>query len=264
MCTIATTRRPAIAHAHRNGKDNLTILSIWRPKMTNRTLMFVWAIIAIGIAILVTAILNWQTSNGEAWVVCLALASFASVFKVKLPKLTGTLSPGFVFLLISVATRSWTETVVLAAVSGVVQCLWRPRTRPSPLQVGFNASMMSIAAGVTYGAARWLMATGATDTLVVLGVAGVTLMVSNTLMVSTILCLLKEAPFATVWRSFEVWAVPYYLAGGTLANVWAHAQLTARTGLTIVAAVNVYLLSVCVREVCLMVGEGEKQRAIYD
>jgi hypothetical protein len=66
----------------------------------------------------------------------------------------------------------------------------------------------------------------------------------------------RGAPFVTVLRSVEVWAVPYYLAGGVLANVWTHVPLTARTGLTIVAAVSVYLLSVCTREVSLMIGEG--------
>ena len=225
--------------------------------MTKRALIYAWMIIVIGIAVVATAILKWQNSSGEAWVVCLGLAAFASTLKVKLPRLTGTISPGFVFLLVAVATRSWTETVVLAMVSGVVQCLWRPKTRPSALQVGFNGSMMSIASGVTYGAARWLLAAGAADMLlVVLGVAGVMLLVSNTLMLSTILCLIKEAPFVTVLRSVEVWAVPYYLAGGVLANVWTHVPLTARTGLTIVAAVSVYLLSVCTREVRLMIGEG--------
>jgi len=122
--------------------------------------------------------------------------------------------------------------------------------------------MMAIAAGITYGVARGLMATGDNDMLVVvLGVAGVTLLVSNTLMISTLLCLIQETPFATVWRSVEVWAVPYYLAGGTLANVWAHVQLTTSTGLTLVAAVNVYLLSVCVRELCSMIGEGDEQKS---
>ena len=219
--------------------------------MTKFALIFAWTIIAIGIAVLAIAIWRWQTSNVESWVVCLGLAVFASTFKVKLPKLAGTLSPGFVFLLVAVATRSWTETIVLAAISGIVQCLWRPQRRPSALQVGFNGSMMSIAAGLTYGVTHWLISAGGSDMLVaVLGVAGVLLLVSNTLMISTILCLIQEAPLGTLWHSVEVWAVPYYLAGGTLANIWVHVQLTARSGLTITAAVSTYLLSACVRELC--------------
>ena len=72
-------------------------------------------------------------------------------------------------------------------------------------------------------------------------------------MVSTILCLLKEAPFYAVWRSVQLWTVPYYMAGGLLAGVWARAELTASVGIAILAAASVYVLSVCVRELRSMV-----------
>ena len=84
--------------------------------------------------------------------------------------------------------------------------------------------------------------------MVVLGVAGVVLLVANTLIVATIICLVKEAPFETVWRSLQLRAVPYYLAGGVLASVWARAELAESAGVVLLAAISVYLLSICYRE----------------
>ena len=89
--------------------------------MTKFALTYAWTIIAIGIAILVSGVWQWQSANGTAFGVCLALAVFASTLKLKLTGLEETISPGFVFVLISVAMLSWTETVVIAVASGLVQ-----------------------------------------------------------------------------------------------------------------------------------------------
>ena len=117
--------------------------------MTRRALIYAWTVIAIGIAVLACAALGWQSSNRGAMLTCLGLAALAATFKVKLPKLTGTISPAFLFLLVSVATGSWSETVAIGVVSAIVQCLWRAKTRPGALQLAFNASTMPIAAGGT-------------------------------------------------------------------------------------------------------------------
>lgn len=100
-------------------------------------------------------------------------------------------------------------------VSGIVQCLWRPKVRPSALQVAFNGATMAIS-----GAVAGALATATPARLAeLLGTADIALLLTNTLLVSTVLCLIKEAPFSSVWRSFQLWAVPYYLAGGVLASI---------------------------------------------
>jgi hypothetical protein len=217
--------------------------------MTKLALTYAWTIIAIGAAILVGAAWQWQSANGTAFGVCLALAVFASTLKLTLPGLTGTISPGFVFLLISVATLSWTETVIIAVAAGLTQCLWKSKAPPNPLQIGFAAGTMAITGGLTHGVTWGLVAMrGADGMVVILGVAGVVLLVTNTLIVSTILCLLKEAPFQTIWRSVHCRTVPYYLAGGALANVWVRAGFTTTAAIALLAAISVYLLSLCFRQ----------------
>jgi hypothetical protein len=184
------------------------------------------------------------------------LACIAATFNLKLPKLTGTLSPAFVFVLVAVATCGWAETVAIAALSGIVQCLWRPKRKPTFLQVAFNAAAMAVAGGVSHGMAAMLLLAGGPEVLVVvLGAAGITLLVCNTLLLATILCLIQEAPFMTVWRSVHLWAVPYYLAGGVLANIWARANLSTSMGYTILATASVYALSLCYRELSRLLSQ---------
>jgi hypothetical protein len=179
---------------------------------------------------------------------------------MKLPRLTGTISPAFIFLLVSVATLNWSQTVLIAAVSAVVQCLWNPKNKPTGLQVAFNAAALAIAGGTAHGVTRLVTVKSDTDVLaVVLGAAGVTLLMSNTLLLATILCLVKEVPFITAWRSVQLWMVPYYLAGGALANVWARAELTALSSVIILAPLSAYLLSVGYREIASLLRQRDVQ-----
>ncbi len=226
--------------------------------MPMKALYYAWSIVVIGVAVLVCAISGWQSADPSAFGVCLGLAALAATFKMRLPKLTGTISPAFVFVMVAIASLSWSEVVVIAAISGIVQCLWRAKKRPTSLQVAFNTSALAIASGMAYGLARMPVASGHLEMLAVgLGAAGITLLVSNTLIVSMILCLIQEAPFMTAWRSIQLWAVPYYLAGGLLANIWARTQLTGSLGVVILAAVSAYAVSIVFGELAGTVFRSE-------
>ncbi len=218
--------------------------------MPIKAAIFAWTVVAAGVTLLSRAILFGQFTHRGSFTTCLALACIAATFKLKLPKLTGTISPAFVFVLMAIATQSWAETIAIAALSGLVQCLWKPHATPSFLQAAFNTSAMAIAGGVAYGAARILLGAGGPDALIViLGAAGVTLLLCNTLLVTAVICLAREAPFVTAWRSIQLWAVPYYLTGGMLADLWTTANLPSHLSFTILALASVYLLSECCVEI---------------
>ena len=214
--------------------------------MPKLALAYARAVCAAGAAVAASAALLWQSDDSAALLTCLGLAALASTFKVKLPGLTGTISPGFVFLLVAVARLSWSETVAIGVVSALVQSLSRARRRPTNLQIGFNAATVAISGALAYGVSHGMAQTGG-DPAFLLAVSGVVLLVTNTLIVSSILCLLKDAPLSMVWRSLQPRAVPYYLAGGLLAGVWSRADLTG-SGVALIAAVSVYLLGLCYRE----------------
>ena len=214
--------------------------------MPKHALTYAWTVCAAGAAVAASAALLWQSAGAAALLTCLGLAALASTFKVTLPGLPGTISPGFVFLLVAVARLSWSETVAIGVASALVQSLWRAKRQPGGLQIGFNAATMAISGALAYGVSHGMAQTGS-DPVLLLAVSGVVLLVTNTLMVSVILCLIKEAPLATVWHSVQPQAVPYYMAGGLLAGVWSRADLTG-SSVALMAAVSVYLLALCYRE----------------
>ncbi len=215
--------------------------------MARNPLIYAWTVIAMGTAVAASALLLWRPQDMAAFVVCLGLAVLASTFKVTLPSTDGTISPGFIFLLVAIGRLGWSETVAIGMASALVQLLWRRKTRPNAVQIGFNAATMAIAGGLAYGVAHGL-AQSAGDPVVFLAVAGVVLLVTNTLLVAAIVCLMKNAPLHTVWRLLQPRVIPYYLAGGVLAGVWSRADLTTSAGVAVMAAVSAYLLSLWYRE----------------
>ncbi len=214
--------------------------------MPRHALTYAWTVTTVGAIVAASAAFLWQSADTAMLLICLGLAALASTFKVNLPGLTGTISPGFVFLLVAVARLSWSETVAIGVSSALVQSLWHAKRRPASLQISFNATTMAISGGLAYGVSHGMSQTGG-DPVLLLAVSGVVLLVTNTLMVSVILCLLKEAPLSTVWRSLQPQAVPYYLAGGLLAGVWSRADVTS-SGVAMLAVVSVYLLALWYRE----------------
>src|SRR5215467_9916103 len=112
-------------------------------------------------------VIRWHFRDATAFGVCLALALFASTLKLKVAGLTETLSPGFVFLLISIAMLNWSETIVIAVASGLAQSLWKPKRGPSLLQLGFAGGTMAISAAVTSSVTRALVSIRGEDSMAV-------------------------------------------------------------------------------------------------
>jgi hypothetical protein len=73
--------------------------------------------------------------------------------------------------------------------------------------------------------------------------------VTNTLMVSLIVCLVQNRPLHGVWRSLQPWAFPYYLAGGALASAWVWAGLNSGAGVPVLLMITVYLLGLCYQQI---------------
>ena len=60
----------------------------------------------------------------------LALACIGSTLKINLPKIRGTMSVNFVFILIGVALLTVPETMTIGCTAALVQCFWKARKRP--------------------------------------------------------------------------------------------------------------------------------------
>src|SRR5262249_16842582 len=140
-------------------------------------------------------------------------------FKIRLPRIRGTMSTNFLFVLIRVTEFTLVETVALAAAGALVQCLWRPRKRPALIQVLFNISTFITSVVLSFSVAHILEPRN--NLPIRLAVAVCMYFVANTSMVSLVLALTESRPFANVWRQCYLSSFPYYVVGAAIAGAIA-------------------------------------------
>ena len=182
--------------------------------MPKRAILYITAVICAGAAGLLHAAWNWQMRDPYLFFGLLTLAVLLSTMKISLPRMTGTMSAGFVPMLAGIVLLSAGETLIIAGVSGVVQCLWRARVRPSAVQVAFNGAALSISALAAYQLAHssWtgIAQAGAVS---ILGLAAAADYLIDSLLVSGVLCLLESKSLLGIFRNCNFWALPYYFIG---------------------------------------------------
>src|SRR2546429_4125935 len=101
-----------------------------------------------GLLSLSLGLFHGQWTEPSRYVCYLALALLASGMKVSLPGVHGTMSVIFVFILVGVRELTLAQTLLMGVLGTAVQCYWKPKTWPKPVQVAFNvASMASATAG---------------------------------------------------------------------------------------------------------------------
>jgi hypothetical protein len=184
-----------------------------RPWHVNAYLAFV---ISLGISVLIGAVTHWQCEDGERFAAYLSLGCLAGSLKVRLPGMTGTFSLTFLFVLIAVVDLTFAETVIIAISSMIVQCVWRPATRPAPIQVIFSAASVSVGASAAYLTAR---AGGWTNFAIQLSLSAMVYFVVNTLLISGILAQVERREFLEVWGAWFRLSLTYYAAGVVVAAI---------------------------------------------
>ncbi len=150
----------------------------------------------------------------------LLLSLLAATLKLRLPGLSGTMSIGFLFVLLGISELSLPETMVLACASVIVQCLWRAKPLPSAVQVLFGVAAVAASLLLAYQCAnlvRWHW--HADSAPIVLAVATCLYFLSNSLLVSGVLSLVKGESLRVIWQQCYLCAFPYYLLGGALVSV---------------------------------------------
>ena len=108
--------------------------------MTRSAKAYIDAVIATGAATLASALLNWRSDSLGRFSVFLFFFIVAATLKCRVPGVTGTYSPVFFLALLGSVTLSFSEVAVASALAGIVQSTFRPKRRPSLIQVCFNAA----------------------------------------------------------------------------------------------------------------------------
>ena len=182
--------------------------------------LYVTSVIALGLAILIAGLNQWQCTNLSEYLSYLGLAVIASTRKVQLPGITGTYSLNFLFILLGIISLSFAETLTIGCVSAIVQFLWNAKVRPRLIQVLFNAGNIVFCIGVSYFTAHLVVEQPESyGTLIILVFASSLFFVSNTLLVSGVLSMVDRQPLHKVWSKWLLWSFPYYLTGTVIVGL---------------------------------------------
>ena len=110
--------------------------------------LFITLVVMAGLGTLVYGGIHQSSKNIAEFICYLGIAILASRLKVNLPGITGTLSVNFLFILIGVLELSFSETLILGAVSMMAQCLYPDR--PRAIQFTFNVCAGSVSTALAY------------------------------------------------------------------------------------------------------------------
>jgi hypothetical protein len=185
--------------------------------MTHKARLFITLTVLSG-ACLIGYCLSAERSASlsTGYLLCILLTVLASMLKVRMPGITGTISVNFVFILFAVAVFTFEETVLLAAAGGLVQCLWRAKRQPKVIQVCFNVATLAISGGATYRVSHLFVGTNESYLMALLSIAGACYFTADTLLVSGVLSLIEQKPLLAIWRQCYFWSFPYYMVGGLI------------------------------------------------
>jgi len=200
--------------------------------------LFIALTVIAGLSVLIYGGIH-QTSRNIAEFICyLGIAILASRLKVNLPGITGTLSVNFLFVLIGVLELSFTETLTLAGVAMLAQCLYPER--PKALQVTFNVCAAALSAAMAYVAyyhplVSVLVGNGPLQ----LVLAATVYFIANAGSIATVISLTERRPLHRILIDCYFWSFPYYLVGAGIAGVisWFDRKFNWETSLLLLPAV---------------------------
>jgi diguanylate cyclase (GGDEF)-like protein/putative nucleotidyltransferase with HDIG domain len=200
--------------------------------------LFVSLTVVAGLATLVYAGVHQSSKNIAEFICYLGIAILASRLKVNLPGITGTLSVNFLFILIGVLELSFTETVILGAISMVAQCLYPER--PKAIQLTFNVCAGAVSTALAYQVYHQPLANLVVGSRpILLGLAATVYFIANAGSIATVISLTERRPLIRILVDCYFWSFPYYLVGAGVAGAvaWLNQRFNWETSLLMVPAV---------------------------
>src|SRR5579864_4312108 len=85
---------------------------------------YIASILGLGLLTIIAAVPQWGNAAPARFCVFFLIAAVGSSMKVHLPGVKGTMSVGFLFVLIAVMELSLPEVLAIASISIITQCLW--------------------------------------------------------------------------------------------------------------------------------------------
>jgi hypothetical protein len=182
--------------------------------MLSPSRIYIGFVAVAGSVVMALGLYRSQWSGAWRFLAFLAVAVVFSTQKIRLPKMKGTMSLSYLFILIGIADFSFAETLLLGCAAAAVQSLWRPKTTPMAKQVVFNIATLVLCAGCADWTSHKLLALTHTSSIILLlGSACFLFLVTNTGLVAGVIALTEQRHFASEWLHCFYWSFPYFLVG---------------------------------------------------
>ena len=187
--------------------------------MKTASKIFLVSTISLGTMVLIMGLAQWTCTDPLRLFVYLVFSFAASVMKVALPSIRGTLSVNFFFVLVGIIQLSLGETLLIGSLSFLFQYLWKGKSQKL-IQAAFNVASGAIAAYLAYKVFHWTWLRQYCDVPIALALGASVYFVCNTVQVASIIALTERRRSISVWMDCYVWMFPYYLLGAWLAGAF--------------------------------------------
>ncbi len=185
-----------------------------------RAKLYIEAVIGFGAVLLVVSLVQADFQDAPRFVSYVVIAVVASACKIQVPRMTSTISLGFVIQLAAIAELGLAEALVIGATGAAVQSLWKPKVRPRRLQVAFSMAALVLSIAVAHAVCHEALPAALGDSLIsLLAVAAGFFYAANTLLVAAALCLVEQRPLRRIWQHCCFWSFSYYMVGAACAGL---------------------------------------------
>ncbi len=188
------------------------------------TKIFIAAVVLTGTAMLVNGLRHWNTSRPIELAALLIMTLIASLLKVKLPGINGSMSVNVPYLLMVAVRLNPGEALAIAALASLVQSIPALKNRATFVQALFSSAAITNSVAAALLAFQFASGHGLLGPLAITA-AGAAFFFANTVQIAVVLWLAEgKNPFAA-WLAMARLSVPYYvLSTGVAAAVCTVAQ----------------------------------------
>ena len=185
---------------------------------------YIAVVVLLGLASVLFA--DWRLLRFWEFLCIFLLALLASVMKVKLPGIFGTLSVNYLFILFAITDMTSGEALAIGCCSALVQCWWHAAKRIRIIQVTFSTMNVAVAASVAYAFYHFPLVQRLNHgTPFALMISALLYFWMNTAGVAAVVALTEGKSLLKMWRECYFWSFPFYLLGASV--VWVVRTLDA-------------------------------------
>src|SRR5436190_1406566 len=191
-------------------------------RMTTNAKLYVTALLVLGLCVLMMNFAEWHLADPARFSFFFFFACAASIMKVAAPAMAGKMSFNFIFVLIGLTDLTLPETLLVGCASVVIECVWRPSTRTTLLEVFFSIANMAVAiacaaAVVQHPVLRPLLPV---ELLIIMATGA--FFIANTFPMAAVVALSTQGTVLRIWRERSWDFVPMYALGAAMACVFHH------------------------------------------